>query len=84
MRKWRGTRSLGIWAVAVAVVGLDGAPAAQNIVLEQVLVKVNGAIITKTELEERQIQMLRRERNEGNVDENTTDDELNYLTLIHI
>mgnify|MGYP003322295075 CR=1 FL=1 len=47
MRKCRGTRSLVIWAVAVAVVVLDGAPAAQNIVLEQVLVKVNGAIITR-------------------------------------
>ena len=79
MRKCSGTRGLVIWAVAAAVVVLDGAPAAQNIVLEQVLVKVNGAIITKTELEERQVQLLRRERNQGNVDENTTDTELNYL-----
>ena len=79
MRKCSGTRGLVIWAVAAAVVVLEGAPAEQNIVLEQVLVKVNGAIITKTELEERQVQLLRRQREQGNLDENTTDAELNDL-----
>ncbi len=79
MRKCSGTRGLVIWAVAAVVVVLEGAPAEQNIVLEQVLVKVNGAIITKTELEERQVQLLRRQREQGNLDENTTDAELNDL-----
>ena len=87
MRKCSGTRGLVIWAVAAAVMVLDGAAAAQNIVLEQILVKVNGAIITKTELEERQVQLLRRQRDQGNLDENTTDaelDDLLSLSLIHI
>jgi len=79
VRKCSGTRGLVIWVVAAAVMVLDGAAAAQNIVLEQILVKVNGAIITKTELEERQVQLLRRQRDQGNLDENTTDAELDDL-----
>jgi peptidyl-prolyl cis-trans isomerase SurA len=37
-------------------------------VIEQVLVKVNGDIITKTELEQRQVQVLRQRLNGQNVD----------------
>ncbi len=79
MRKCSGIRDLVIWAVVAAVVVLDGAVAAQNIVLEQILVKVNGAIITKTELEERQVQLLRRQREQGNLDQSTTDANLEEL-----
>ena len=39
-------------------------------VIEQVLVKVNGDIITKTELEERQVAVLRQRLNGQNVDPN--------------
>jgi len=44
------------------------APGASNDVIEQVLVKVNGDIITKTELEQRQVQVLRQRLNGQNVD----------------
>src|SRR6476661_9473054 len=37
-------------------------------VIEQVLVKVNGDIITKTELEQRQVAVLRQRLNGQNVD----------------
>lgn len=44
------------------------APSTTNDVVEQVLVKVNGDIITKTELEQRQVQVLRQRLNGQNVD----------------
>jgi parvulin-like peptidyl-prolyl isomerase len=44
------------------------APSAINDVIEQVLVKVNGDIITKTELEQRQVAILRQRLNGQNVD----------------
>jgi peptidyl-prolyl cis-trans isomerase SurA len=48
-------RGLALGAMAV----LLAAPAARSEVIEQVLVKVNGEILTKTELETRQVQALR-------------------------
>jgi peptidyl-prolyl cis-trans isomerase SurA len=49
------------YALAVAVLLVPGmAGAGQGEVLEQILVKVNGDIITKTELEQRQIAALRQ------------------------
>ena len=45
---------------AAAVLGSGIAPRAE--VIEQVLVKVNGDILTKTELESRQVQVLRTPR----------------------
>ena len=51
--------------IALAVSG--SAIAAQSEIIEQVLVKVNGDIITKTELETKQIQAL-RERANGQID----------------
>ena len=59
-----------------AVAPAFGSAQTTMIVLEEILVKVNGAIITKTELEERQVQFLRQQRVEGNIDENTTDADL--------
>ena len=50
---------------AAAAVAVLAAPAAQAQVIEQVLVKVNGDIITKTELEQRQIETLRRSNPEA-------------------
>ena len=50
---------VGLWVMTAAVVS------PQSNVIEAVLVKVNGAIITKTELEERQIQHLRRLNQQG-------------------
>jgi peptidyl-prolyl cis-trans isomerase SurA len=46
------------FALAVMAIVL-AAPAARSEVIEQVLVKVNGEILTKTELETRQVQALR-------------------------
>jgi peptidyl-prolyl cis-trans isomerase SurA len=46
-------------AVAAVFVTVAFAPAKAD-VIEQVLVKVNGDIVTKTEFEERQVQMLRQ------------------------
>jgi peptidyl-prolyl cis-trans isomerase SurA len=50
---------------AAAAAAVLTAPAAQAQVIEQVLVKVNGDIITKTELEQRQIETLRRNNPEA-------------------
>ena len=50
-------------AIAVLALGLAarfGASAPQTDIIEQVLVKVNGEIITKTDLEARQIAALRQ------------------------
>jgi len=53
---------------AAAVLVSGAAPRAE--VIEQVLVKVNGDIITKTELEARQVAALRQRLNGQNVDPN--------------
>ncbi len=55
-----------VTAAAVVASGLG----ARAEVIEQVLVKVNGDIITKTELESRQVQALRQRLNGQNVDQN--------------
>jgi peptidyl-prolyl cis-trans isomerase SurA len=55
-------RKLLLSAVVVAVSGSLVAPIRAEI-LEQVLVKVNGDIITKTELEQRQVAVLRQRLN---------------------
>jgi parvulin-like peptidyl-prolyl isomerase len=47
-------------AVAVTVVAVVAGPSLRADILEQILVKVNGDIITKTELEQRQIAALRQ------------------------
>ena len=48
-----------IWLVALLLVGVSSARPGADI-LEQILVKVNGDIITKTDLEQRQIAALRQ------------------------
>jgi len=54
-------RITGLAVVALVVVAMASPLAAQTgSILEQVLVKVNGEIITKTELEQRQIAALRQ------------------------
>lgn len=50
---------VGLWVTTTAVVS------PQTNVIEAVLVKVNGTIITKTELEERQVRHLRQLNQEG-------------------
>lgn len=54
-------RVVALTTVAAALAG----PAVRAQVIEQVLVKVNGDIITKTELEQRQIEALRRSNPEA-------------------
>jgi parvulin-like peptidyl-prolyl isomerase len=56
---------LALTAVSATLVAAQGAPAPsqpQSVVLQRVLVKVNGAIFTKTELEELQIEELRNQQ----------------------
>src|SRR5262245_4374156 len=49
-----------IRSIAAAVLILTVSVAARGEIIEQILVKVNGEIFTKTELEQRQIQVLRQ------------------------
>ncbi|MDP2318599.1 MAG: peptidyl-prolyl cis-trans isomerase [Acidobacteriota bacterium] len=53
-------RNTGLAVVGLVVVALASAEAQTGTILEQVLVKVNGEIVTKTELEQRQIAALRQ------------------------
>lgn len=46
-------------AAAVLLISLGGVPLSGQQIIEQILVKVNGEILTKTDLESRQIQALR-------------------------
>ena len=60
---WRGGETMRRWRVrsvvlAALIVGVVAAPRAE--IIEQVLVKVNGEIFTKTDLEQRQVTALRR------------------------
>jgi peptidyl-prolyl cis-trans isomerase SurA len=55
-------KTLALATVAIVVMGLTVSPRAD--VIEQVLVKVNGEIFTKSDLEQRQIAAL-RQRNRG-------------------
>lgn len=48
--------------VIIAILLAPALPSAGQIVLEQVLVKINGEIITKTELEDRQVGYLRQKQ----------------------
>jgi peptidyl-prolyl cis-trans isomerase SurA len=49
-----------IRSIAAALMILAGSVIARGEIIEQILVKVNGEIFTKTELEQRQIQLLRQ------------------------
>jgi len=49
-----------IRSIAAAMMILAGSVIAHGEIIEQILVKVNGEIFTKTELEQRQIQVLRQ------------------------
>ncbi len=60
---WRGGETMRRWRVrsgvlAALIVGVVAAPRAE--IIEQVLVKVNGEIFTKTDLEQRQVTALRQ------------------------
>jgi len=53
-------RNTGLVVVGLVMAALASPLAQQGTILEQVLVKVNGEIVTKTELEQRQIAALRQ------------------------
>lgn len=53
-------RTTGLVVVGLVVAALASPLAQQGTILEQVLVKVNGEIVTKTEIEQRQIAALRQ------------------------
>jgi parvulin-like peptidyl-prolyl isomerase len=55
-------RNLGRAAVLAAVIATVLTPVAHSEILEQVLVKVNGEIFTKTDLEQRQVNEIRQRK----------------------
>lgn len=63
-----------IVAAAIGVLLASPVPHAQ-VILEQILVKVNGDIITKTDLEERQVAYLRQQQNQEITEEMLESDE---------
>src|SRR5262252_6423440 len=65
---YRFTPRPAFFALALAAATL-AATAARSEVIEQILVKVNGEILTKTDLETRQVQALRAQGK--NIDLNT-------------
>ena len=66
-----------------AVALLVGSPAGAEII-EQILVKVNGEIITKTDLEQRQVSFLRSQRNQQITDDLLKDDEKLKKVLLEV
>jgi parvulin-like peptidyl-prolyl isomerase len=65
MHHHRARRVVAVLAVAVALVSL-GATMRAGEIIEQIVVKVNGDILTKTELETREVAAL-RQRNQANL-----------------
>ncbi|PYR38128.1 MAG: hypothetical protein DMF89_13085 [Acidobacteria bacterium] len=68
------TSLIGLALAAVCVVA---APRAE--IIEQVLVKVNGEIFTKTDLEQRQVAALRQLGQQGNVKSDPSDSQLRKM-----
>jgi len=56
-------------SVLAALLALPAAASGQNQIIEQILVKVNGDIITKTDLEQRQVALLRQRGVQPKTDE---------------
>src|SRR5688500_4724323 len=69
-----------LFAAAVVIAAVLVVPARAEII-EQVLVKVNGDIITKTELESRQVAAI-RERMQGKVDAEAMKNDATLKTMI--
>jgi peptidyl-prolyl cis-trans isomerase SurA len=63
MRVQLNFMNIRAWAVLLALVVWSAVPSAE--ILEQIVVKVNGDIITKTEFEQRQVAALRARNQEG-------------------
>ena len=64
------------WALVGALLVAGSGSLLGADILERILVKVNGDIITKTELEERQVSYLRQLRQQGTITSQNTDAEL--------
>jgi peptidyl-prolyl cis-trans isomerase SurA len=73
------TNRFGV-GVAVVVGLLMIGIAARAEVIEQILVKVNGEIFTKTDLEERQVQALRQMGQQGDVNDSQLRQKLDEIT----
>jgi parvulin-like peptidyl-prolyl isomerase len=73
------TNRFGV-GVAVMVGLLMIGAAARAEVIEQILVKVNGEIFTKTDLEERQVQALRQMGQQGDVNDSQLRQKLDEIT----
>lgn len=69
------------WLVVLVVAGLGVAGAAVRAeIVEQILVKVNGEIFTKTDLEERQVQTLRQAGQQGDLNDAQLREKLDEVT----
>ena len=69
-----------VFVVASAPVFGQGSPAPQGVILEQILVKINGEILTKTDLEQLQITALREANRQVNSPGDLTTDATTYET----
>jgi peptidyl-prolyl cis-trans isomerase SurA len=74
-------RAAAACAAAVFFVAIQGMPAAGQEIIEQILVKVNGEILTKTDLESRQIQALRDQEERIDPERLKNDAELQKMLL---
>ena len=71
MLNWtRRTGGVPLFACLVALLTLAALPSLRAEILDQVLVKVNGDIISKTEFEQRQVSMLRQRPELANATDN--------------
>ena len=73
-----------VFVVASAPVFGQGSPAPQGVILEQILVKINGEILTKTDLEQLQITALREANRQVNSPGDLTTDASLKAALVEI
>src|SRR3954471_3628660 len=73
---WRAGGSV---ATAIVALSLTGTPSTAEVV-EQILVKVNGEIFTKTDLEARQVAALRQKNIQGEPNDEQLKKELGTVT----
>jgi peptidyl-prolyl cis-trans isomerase SurA len=72
-----------LFLAAAAIACLCAAPVGAEII-EQILVKVNGEIITKTELEQRQVSFIRSQRNKQLTEDMLKNDEALKKLLLEV
>src|SRR5262245_51829960 len=69
-----------LWVLSVLLAGLVAMPSVRADVIEQILLKVNGEIFTKTDLEARQVAALRQKNIQADPTDELLKKELNQIT----